>query len=329
MADPLLVALFAVAAATSLTASWLLVSRLERIGARLGLSEALLGMLAALAGDGPEITSAVTALLGGHARIGAGVVFGSNVFNLAALLGLGAVVSGYVALHRRVVLFEGLTALLIAGIGASVVITGVPVTVGVLLGLAVFIPYATISASPKRGRLARRWREWLAEAVSQEQAELHGALDTSPARLGDVMVAAGALTVVIGASIAMEQAAFTFGARHAVAQIVTGGLVLAVVTSLPNAVSAIYLARRGRGAATLSAALNSNTLNVLAGLLIPAAIVGLGQPSSQTTLITAWYGGFTLAVLALALHGRGLRRIAGSVIAATYVGFVVVVILVA
>ena len=40
---------------------------------------------------------------------------------------------------------------------------------------------------------------------------------------------------------------------------------LAVVTSLPNAVSAVYLARRGRGAAVLSTALNGNAINVIAG----------------------------------------------------------------
>ncbi len=51
------------AAALSLSASVLLVVRLERVGARLGLSEALLGLLAALAADTPEITSAVTAVL--------------------------------------------------------------------------------------------------------------------------------------------------------------------------------------------------------------------------------------------------------------------------
>ena len=57
----------------SLAASWLLVSRLERVGARLGLSEGLLGMLAALAADAPEITASVTALGGHHSQIGAGV----------------------------------------------------------------------------------------------------------------------------------------------------------------------------------------------------------------------------------------------------------------
>ena len=41
---------------------------------------------------------------------------------------------------------------------------------------------------------------------------------------------------------------------------------LAVVTSLPNAVTAVYLARRVRGAAVPSTALNSNAINVTAWL---------------------------------------------------------------
>ena len=45
---------------------------------------------------------------------------------------------------------------------------------------------------------------------------------------------------------------------------------------LPNSVAAVYLAARGRGAAMLSTTLNSNALNVTAGLLLPATIAGLG-----------------------------------------------------
>ena len=94
-------------------------------------------------------------------------------------------------------------------------------------------------------------------------------------------VAVLATGVVVGASIAMELTASKLGARHHVAEIVIGGLVLAGVTSLPNAVSALYLAVRGRGAATLSIALNSNALNVTIGLLLPGMLVGLGAPSGQ------------------------------------------------
>src|ERR1700744_2050693 len=95
---------FVLGAAVSLATSWVLVSRLERVGERFGLSEALLGIVAALAADAPEITASISALSQHQRAIGAGVVIGSNVFNLAALLGLGAIVAGFIALHRRVVL---------------------------------------------------------------------------------------------------------------------------------------------------------------------------------------------------------------------------------
>ena len=54
MSSPWAAALFVAAAVLSLGASTVLVVRLERVGARLGLSEALLGLVAALAADTPE-----------------------------------------------------------------------------------------------------------------------------------------------------------------------------------------------------------------------------------------------------------------------------------
>ena len=78
MSDALLGVVFAGAATVSLSDELGLGSRLERVGARLGFTEALLGVLAALAADAPEITAAVTALVGHQARIGAGVVIGQT-----------------------------------------------------------------------------------------------------------------------------------------------------------------------------------------------------------------------------------------------------------
>jgi Ca2+/Na+ antiporter len=119
----------------------------------------------------------------------------------------------------------------------------------------------------------------------------------------------------------MERSATVLGGRYAVPEIVIGGLVLAAVTSLPNAVAAVYLASRGRGAATLSTALNSNTLNVVAGLLLPGVMIGLGRPSAQALLVTVWYVGLTAVVLAFAYRDHGLRRSVGGLVIAAYVVF--------
>jgi Ca2+/Na+ antiporter len=98
--------------------------------------------------------------------------------------------------------------------------------------------------------------------------------------------------------------------------------VLAAVTSLPNAVAAVYLARRGRGAAALSTALNSNAINVTAGLLIPATIIGLSRPSASGLLVAGWYLGLTAVTLLLAYAFRGLQRSSGWMIIALYAFFV-------
>jgi hypothetical protein len=175
-------------------------------------------------------------------------------------------------------------------------------------------------------RLPPAWRAWLRSAVAEEELELEDAIRPRRGRWPDVGAAATALAVVVTASIVMERAAAGFGRSAGVPEIITGGLVLAAVTSLPNAVAAVYLAGRGRGAATLSTALNSNTLNVVAGLLLPGAILGLGAASGQAMLVTAWYAGLTLAVLALAWRYSGLGRRSGTTVIAVYVAFTVCVV---
>jgi cation:H+ antiporter len=317
--------LFAVGVAVSLAASWLLVSRLERLGERAGFSEAWLGLVAALAADAPEITSAVTALARGQPSVGAGVVIGSNVFNLAALLGLAAVVAGRIAFHRRVVLLGGVPGVWVAVV-TLLTVTVVAPAAGLALTAVVFGPYVAVlgmrRAQVENLPLPARWTRWLVAAIHEEEDELAEAVRPRHGTWRDAVAAVFALIAVVGASTVMEVTATALGHRHAVADIVTGGLVLAVVTSLPNAVSAVYLALRGRGAAVLSIALNSNAINVVAGLLIPASLAGLGPRSGEGTLAAAWYAGLTVLALALAYRGRGLGRAPGAVIIAGYLAFV-------
>ncbi len=319
-------AAFALGAGVSLVTSWVLVSRLERVGERVGLSEALLGMVAALAADAPEITASVTALVHHRRAVGAGVTIGSNVFNLAALLGLGAVAAGRIRLHRKVVVLGGTVALVIAGICLLAVAGVMTAGVGLALVLMALVPY-TFLLSVRRSTidrlgLPRRWAGWLAEAVVEEESELEEAIRPRRGRPIDALVAVGALAVVVVASVVMEQGASALGVRYGIADIVIGALVLAAVTSLPNAVAAVYLARRGRGAATFSTALNFNAFNVTAGLLIPATIVGLSQASGAGLLVAGWYLGLTAVTLLLAYAFRGLDRSSGWTIIVLYALFV-------
>ncbi len=288
-------------------------------------------MVAALAADAPEITSAVTALSEHEHSVGAGVAIGSNVFNLAALLGLSAVVAGQIALHRHVIVLSGAVAVWLSAVCLVVVVGVVSPLVGLLLALAAFLPYLAILAVRRerlvRTPLPRAWISWLAAAVHEEELELVVAIHPRRGRTRDAVAAAVALIVVVAASVAMEHTATTLGAHHAVPGIVVGGLILAAVTSLPNAVAAVYFAARGRGAAVLSTALNSNAINVLAGLLIPACLLGLGSPSASVTFLAASYAAMTAGAVTLAYINIGLQRRSGALIIAWYL--VVAAVLVA
>src|SRR4029077_14458372 len=290
-----------------------------------------LGRVAALAADAPEITSSVVALARGQATVGAGVVIGSNVFNLAALLGLAAVVAGSIGFHRPGVVLSGVPAVWVAAVCLLTVAAVVAPVAGLALAAVVLVPYVAVlgmrRARMEGLRLPSGWVRWLVAAVHEEEAELAEAIRPRPGTWRDAAAALAALIVVVGASTVMEIAATAVGRRYAVADIVTGGLVLAVLTSLPNAVSAVYLARRGRGAAVLSTALNSNAINVVGGLLIPASLAGLGPGSGQDTLVAAWYAGLTVFALALAYRGRGVGRAAGMAILTGYLAFVTALII--
>ena len=320
--------LFPCAAVLALAASFVLVTRLERVAGRWHLSEATLGLIVALAADSPEISSAVTASIRRQATIGAGVVVGSNVFNLAALLGLGAIVARRISLHRKVVILEGVTGSWVAIVTVLASTSILPSGVALGLVLVAVLPYVAISGvTPSRLRkmgLPDRVVRWIGRAVAEEEEELSSAIRATTAKPIDFVVAGICLAVVVVASIVMEHAAQNIGQRFGLSALVIGGVVLAAVTSLPNAVGAIVLASRGLGSAVLSEAMNSNMLNIVLGLFLPGMFIGLARPTSGSTFVVAFYAGLTLICLSIALVRRGLSRLDGFVIVGGYAVFVTV-----
>ena len=164
-----------------------------------------------MAADTPEITSAVSALAHHQHSVGVGVVLGSNVFNLAALLGLGAVVAGTIVLHRRVVVLEGAIGIWIAALTLLAVLHVIGPGVSLALVLAVLLPYiflAGLNSRDRRERLAdSRIGRWLGVTLAEEELELSVAIHPRRGRFVDIAMALLALVVVVTASVVMERAA--------------------------------------------------------------------------------------------------------------------------
>jgi cation:H+ antiporter len=101
-------------------------------------------------------------------------------------------------------------------------------------------------------------------------------------------------------------------------------VVLAILTSLPNAWTGVRFGLQGRGSALASETLNSNSINLVAGLALPAALGSLTTFSSLDVFDLAWLFGLTVAALLLFGRRGGAGRLAGAFLILGYAVFVVV-----
>ena len=162
---------FGAALVVTLLSARLFARRLDALGLRFGLPEAVIGLLTALAADGPEISSALFALAKGAHAVSVGVIVGSNAFNLAAMIGMSGLLTGTVVLARETLVFEGVTGAAILLIATGVLLHAIDPLAATVLCAAVLIPYVVVivgGAEPLLGRrrgtpLARFLRRALAQ----------------------------------------------------------------------------------------------------------------------------------------------------------------------
>jgi cation:H+ antiporter len=311
--------LFVASIGVMLLASAQFARRLDHAGLRLGLPEALLGLLTALAADAPEISSAISALVQHNHAVAVGVVVGSNAFNLAAMLGLSAVVTARVRVRHETLELEAFVGLWLLGVTLAVVAGGLGATAGVVLVAVVAVPYVALLALGSR--LARRGfvRRSFGERHRPERS-----LDSRREAVGLLAILLVALGLIVAGSIGAVRAATDLAHAWSVPDTLVGVIVLAILTSLPNAWTGVRFGLQRRGSALMSETLNSNSINLVAGLAVPAALGSLTAFSGLTVFDLAWLLGMTTAALILFGRRRGAGRTAGAFLIALYLVFVAV-----
>ena len=312
MSSVVAVPLFVASLVVTLAAARSFAQRLDRIGTRFGLPEAVIGLLTAVAADGPEISSALVALVKGAHSTSVGVLVGSNAFNLAAMIGVSALLTGCVWLSRRDLAPEGAVCAAITMIAAAVLLRWLAPVPGAVLTAAVIVPYAL----------------WLRDAERHASGHSSEAPAASPKAthhlLGLIVVDVG---LIIGGSFGMVESALTLGGRLNISQALLGVLILGPLTSLPNASTAIRLGLAGRSTALVGETFNSNAINLGIGAVIPALFVSISHPSGTAKLQVAWVVAMTAVALAMLSRRRGIRRAEAAVLLVMYAGFVLVSVL--
>lgn len=330
MAEVVQIAIFFASFSLTVIASIVLARRLEQYGSWLQFPAAFLGVVAALGADAPEISSAITALRAGDHELGLGIVLGSNIFNMASLLGLSAVVSGCVKVSRSTLWLNGGVAVAVLGITTLQLFGVIPGWSAMTAIALVMVPYLTIIAlSP---RAAQRLGRTFGLGFGTEEMVIDNDEDAeraeSPPRpsYADLLGVVPALVSIVLGSVGMVNMATLLGHRWGLASAITGMLILAVLTGIPNIVTAVQLAMRGRGSAVLSEALNSNTLNLIIGASLPALIFGTGPLTARVQYAIWALVGMTLLALTLSFLNKGLGKKGGAFLIVLYVGFIAFII---
>lgn len=298
----------------------LLVRSSAGLARRLGVSPFVIGSIIVGFGTStPELSASTVASMRGAVDIAVGNVVGSNIFNVAVVLGVAALVRP-VKTDPRALRIDLAVAAVVSIIPWFSLLTGgeLPRWMGalMLLGLLAFV--------------VRTWRHGrvddaetqLGEALAQEVKP-----STSPWRgiLGSII---GLAMLVLGAKLLVDSAVGI--ARSAgLSELVIGLTIVAVGTSLPELVTSVVAALKGHAELALGNVLGSNIFNLL-GILGLSAVITPQRIAPQTLWLDAPL--MLALVLALALivrTGQRISRAEGALLVALWVGYVVALLAIA
>ena len=98
----LMLALFLISLLIVLSAAAWFTRRLEALCDRLDLSAGMLSILSALGANIPNYFASIVAIANGQQDVGLGIIIGSNIYNLAIILGISALAApGSHGIHLR------------------------------------------------------------------------------------------------------------------------------------------------------------------------------------------------------------------------------------
>jgi len=233
------------------------------VARKAGMSELVIGLT--LVGFGtslPELVTSLEALNEGAVGISIGNVIGSNVANIMLVIGAAAFVRA-IATDPKSLVRDGAFMVAVTIVFAIVVWMDAFTRLTGILFTALLIAYLVASV------ILDRQANSAAANMHQQEAEEFDHDD--PIWLSLLMTVAGIVGVIFGAKFLVEggsDAARLIG----VSETVIGISIVAIGTSLPELVTSIMAARKGKADVALGNVLGSNVFNIL-GILGISAIV--------------------------------------------------------
>lgn len=288
------------------------VDNLVDIGGALGISQIILGVTAAAIGTSlPEFGSAMIASLSGSVDIGVGTVIGSNIWNIAAILGISAIAAGTIRTDSSGINRDGLMTLA----------TGIILIIFMLLGdinwiasvvmIALYIFYLW--------RLIKSQKEYKKGKIKEEITyESHEKKPIDKKKIGFVIL--GLAGLIVGCRI-LVYSGVELARIAGIPEMIMGLFTLAIGTSIPELVVTLSSAMKGLHELSIGTILGSNTFNILIGIGIPALIIDIPVEKLSLTFDAPVMIFVTVLLLLLVKRSGKLTRNGGIILLATYISY--------
>ncbi|TVR01146.1 MAG: sodium:calcium antiporter [Deltaproteobacteria bacterium] len=288
-----------------------MIERAARLGTRLGVSRLVLGLtVLAFGTSAPEFVISLLAGLGGSPDLAVGNVVGSNIANVALVVGLTAIFLPLAVdrlARRRDIpyMLAGLALLIVLGLD------------GIFSRLDAILLLLYIG-----GFLALCTRQALRERRIQRETAALPAVDPDAASpLTDVLVLlSGLAALVVGAQL-MVRAASDIARTIGVSELVIGVSIVAIGTSLPELATSVIAAVKKELDMSLGNILGSNIFNtgfVVGGvaLVVPLPVDPQAVAFDMPVMLV-----ISLLLIPLTLRGRAIGRGAGILLVSLFVAY--------
>lgn len=280
----------------------------------LGVSPMMIGLtIVAMGSSAPEIVVSATASLGGSPNTAIGNAIGSNITNIALVLGVTALIkpllvsSGTLKREFPVLFFVCLVAAWFLHDGLFEFYEGVILLVMfglVLIGMG-YLSFKVDKDDP---------------LVDENEMEIPSNVSTPVAVL---WVIAGLVMLPLSAHFLVESAVF-IAKYFGISDLVIGLTIIAIGTSLPELAACVAGVLKGEDDLAMGNIIGSNIFNILAVLGMPAVIApGLIDPNAAGRDLLVMLG-LTVVLLIFSFNFVGTRRInrfEGAALFASFIGY--------
>ncbi len=277
---------------------------------KIGITPLVVGLTVVAFGTStPELVVSLKAALLGNSSISLGNIIGSNIANIALILGVAAIIKP-LDVHAKVIMREipimiGISLLLLFLLldGELGFIDGLIFVIGLVVYLIVNIMMALKEKNP---------------AVDSEFKE--GLKSKLGIPISIVLMIVGLGLLILGANL-FVQSAVAIAKKFNVSDAIIGLTIVAIGTSLPELITSIVAAYKKEADIAIGNVVGSNIFNILGilgitALIIPISSVGISYVDLGVMLFTA------IILFPLSRTGFSISRFEGALLLLGYFCYV-------